>query len=179
MEDPLKIYQSLNDHHIILSYNGTLTSEVIDHLVLLAEDRLSSNDVRIGVKRKVINVIVECLQNSFHYCSNVDDQPLITFSPYLVLVQNESEISVISGNYVTADRAEFLEGRLTEFSAYDEDKLKNYYLTTINKEILPEKGGAGLGLIDIIRRSDNNIIFGFNKLENDYILFCLQIKINI
>ena len=38
-----------------------------------------------------------------------------------------------------------------------------------------EKGGAGLGIIDLARKSGNKLNYEFNKVSNEYSFFCLTI----
>ena len=42
---------------------------------------------------------------------------------------------------------------------------------------LSDKGGAGLGFVDMARKSGNQLDYCFVEMDNDNYFFCLKIKI--
>lgn len=180
MLDVHKYYDLLKEENIILSHKGALDGDLIDIIVQLVDKRLFKSKTRTRIKKKVINILVECLQNSFHYTTTFEDdkeQCTLVESPFLILSKHENSYIIFTGNYVTSDRAEHLKERIELVSQLSNKELQEYYIKSLNKDTLPQEGGAGLGLVDIIRRSKHNVSFDFKEVDEVHILFSLLVKI--
>jgi hypothetical protein len=57
------------------------------------------------------------------------------------------------------------------------DELKEYYKEILNNDEFSDKGGGGLGMIDIARKSGQKLNFNFIEVDNQYSFFSLSIKI--
>ncbi|EAY26848.1 conserved hypothetical protein [Microscilla marina ATCC 23134] len=192
-----KYYKMLKDESIILSHNGALDSEVIDLLLDLTDKKLTKLKIRRGVRKKIFNILVECLQNTLHYIKEFDEDIPIVHSPFLIVIKKENSFIISTGNFVTEDRAEFLKTKLSEINTLSQEDLQKHYIQALDKKTLPTEGGAGLGLVDIVRRSKHRVLFDFqeiitsgDRLPNDntsdvgvmedketYLLFNLQIEV--
>ena len=180
MLDTKKFYNLIKTEKVIFSHYGALDAEMIDMIVQLSDKKLAKSRTPLKIKKKVINILIECLQNSYNYINNYLDNSrhdLLTSSPFLIIALNGDGILIYTGNYVTSEVANSLKKRIKELEKMDADKLQNYYIEVLNKEELPTSGGAGLGLVDILRRSKNNVTFELSKMNEDYMLFSLLIKI--
>ena len=161
-----KYYKMLKDENIILSHNGALDSEVIDLLLDLTDKKLTKLKTRRGVRKKIFNILVECLQNSLHYIKEYDEDTPLVHSPFLIIIQKESSFIISTGNFVTEDRAEFLKNKLNEINTLSAEDLQEHYIRALDKKQLPTEGGAGLGLVDIVRRSKHRVSFDFQEIIN-------------
>ncbi|MCU0447292.1 MAG: SiaB family protein kinase [Microscillaceae bacterium] len=175
-----KTYNLLKGEQIVLSHFGRLDGDLVDMLIQLTDKKLSKSNTRIRVRKKIVNILVECLQNSLNYTADLDNSPeaeSIAESPFLILSRQKNGYFIYTGNCITVEQADFLRSKIDELSTLNTEELHNYYLQTLNKETLPDSGGAGLGLADIMRRAKQNVAFEFYDLENGYFLFCLLIQV--
>jgi Family of unknown function (DUF6272) len=175
-----KTYSLLKGEQIVLSHFGKLDGDLVDMLIQLTDKKLAKSNTRIRVRKKVVNILVECLQNSLHYTSDLDNSPetdAIAESPFLILSKQISGYIIYTGNCITQEQAVFLQTKIEELNKLNTEELHDYYLQTLNKDTLPDSGGAGLGLADIMRRAKQNVSFEFYDLENGYFLFCLLIQV--
>lgn len=161
-----KYYKMLKDENIILSHNGALDSEVIDLLLDLTDKKLTKLKIRRGVRKKVFNILVECLQNSLHYIKEFDEDTPLVHSPFLIIIKKENSFIISTGNFVTEERAEFLKNKLNEINTLSSEDLQEHYIRALDKKTLPTEGGAGLGLVDIVRRSKHRVSFDFQEIIN-------------
>jgi len=60
----------------------------------------------------------------------------------------------------------------------DKDELKLYYQEVLNNGNVSDKGTAGLGMIDIARKSGNKLEYQFLPVNDTSSFFCLNIKID-
>jgi hypothetical protein len=95
----------------------------------------------------------------------------------VILSQKKESYFILTGNYITHDKADVLKKRIDEITAFNDEELQKYYIQSLDKDELPKQGGAGLGLIDIIRRSKHNVSFNFKEVDEKYQRFNLLIKV--
>lgn len=175
-----KSYNLLKQEQVVLSHFGKLDGDLVDMLIQLTDKKLAKSDTRIRVRKKVVNILVECLQNTLHYTTQfegVNQDEMIVESPFLILSKQAGGYMIYTGNCMTSEKATFLKERIDEIKDLNAEELHSYYLQTLNKDALPDSGGAGLGLADILRRAKNNVSFEFYDLDNSYVLFCLLIQV--
>jgi len=59
----------------------------------------------------------------------------------------------------------------------DKDGLKSYYKEVLNNGMMSDKGGGGLGMIDIARKSNRKLNYDFQKVDDNHFFYSLNIKI--
>lgn len=167
---------NLND--IMLSFKGDVTTEMLNSMLQIMETKLEKIGEPSKVKKKVYNVLVECLQNLYHHRDEMkrpgkeDDSPAI-----FMIGKSDDDYNVVTGNYIKTDRISRLKSRIDEVNSLDKDGLKKLYQEVLNNPERSEKGGGGLGLIDIARKSGKKLNYDFMEVGDDYSFFSLYIKI--
>jgi len=58
------------------------------------------------------------------------------------------------------------------------EELKTYYLEALGSSELSAKGGAGLGMIEMARKSGNRIEYSFDPVNERMSFFSLVVKID-
>ena len=170
------IHQAMNNRHIILVYEGEFTQEITKSVLSMAERNLESVGEAENIKKKVFKVMVECLQN---ICKHADDhvEEIIDPSAIFLIGRNDDEYAIFSGNTITKENRDFLDGKLGQINSLDKQGLKELYMEMIKSAKLSDKGGAGLGFVDMARKSGNQLDYCFVEMDNDNYFFCLKIKI--
>lgn len=67
--------------------------------------------------------------------------------------------------------------RLESINAMSPEDLKILYKEILNNDRLSEKGGGGLGMIDIARKTGQKLNFNFAEINDKYSFFSLNIKV--
>jgi hypothetical protein len=88
-----------------------------------------------------------------------------------------SEYNIITGNYILNKNVIPLRDKLNRINVMSKDELKEYYKEILNNDEFSDKGGGGLGMIDIARKSGQKLNFNFIEVDNQYSFFSLSIKI--
>ena len=73
---------------------------------------------------------------------------------------------------------EKLKKKIDEINAMTKEELKSYYLESLKNTELSEKGGAGLGMIDMARKSGQKLDYRFDPLNDRFTFFSLMITID-
>ena len=130
------------------------------------------------IKKKVYNVLVECLQNLYHHLDEVSDTESDKIrSAIFTIGKLDNKYSIITGNYILNENINGLRNRLDEVNALSKDQLKDYYKRILNNGEMSMKGGGGLGMIDIARKTGEKLDYNFLEIDNKVSFFTLIIKV--
>lgn len=177
--DIYDFYDKMEKSNIMLSFKGDITSELLTSILQIMESRMESMDEPPKVRRKVYNILVECLQNLYHHIDEVPemDASIAEKSAIFMIGKVDGEYSILTGNYIAGDQVENLKGKLDKINQMSKDELKTYYKEVLNNGEMSAKGGGGLGMIDIARKSGHKLDYNFLPVDNNFSFFSLRIKV--
>lgn len=167
---------------IILSFNGIVTADFLASVLHLMESKMQALDECSRRKKKVFNVLVECIQNLYHH---IDDDVSLNNSKgkeprtaLIMVVKLKEGFLVQTGNYIEREIAVDLEEKLLKINSLDKNQLREYYQDVLSNGEVSEKGTAGLGMIDIARKSGNKLEYEFLDVDEKHCFFSLNVKID-
>ena len=174
------LHRTMMTQKLILVYEGDFTQETTKSILSMAERNLDSSGEDSGIKRKVFNVMVEALQNIVKHSSEQGLQAgsLISKSAIFLISKDDKKYCVMTGNPIHRDRVPKLTQNLSDLNAKDKEGLKELYKDIIKNTQISEKGGAGLGFVDMARKSGEKLVFTFEKMDGDHDFFCLKVNIS-
>lgn len=179
MLDIYDFYDKMERNHILLSFKGDITSELLTSILQIMESKLDNLQEEPKIKKKVYNVLVECLQNLYHHIDQVgivhNDK---TRSAIFMIGRKDNQYTIITGNYIRTENVDGLRDRLEEINAMDPEQLKDYYKKVLSDGEMSAKGGGGLGMIDIARKTGEKLNYSFMPIDDKYSFFSLNIKIS-
>jgi hypothetical protein len=85
---------------------------------------------------------------------------------------------IVTGNYIANENVTGMKNRLDEVNALSKEELKEYYKQILNNGEMSLKGGGGLGMIDIARKTGQKLGYHFEKIDEKVSFFNLDIKIS-
>lgn len=169
------------DGNIILFYKGNVDSDVINHILDTVEDKMETMNEQSRLRKKVYNVLVESLQNLYHHVDKVpadyEDQSADRFG-ILAVKRIDNGFKIITGNFVHTDNVEKLEEKIKRINRSSHEEIKELYKFILNHQRISAKGGGGLGLVDIARKTGNKLEYSFRKYNDKYSFFYLDILVN-
>lgn len=177
--DIYEFYNKMEKSNIMLSFKGDISSELLTSILQIMESKMESLEEPPKIRRKVYNILVECLQNLYHH---IDETPELQSSAadksaIFMIGKENGEYSILTGNYILAEQATNLKERLDRINAMDKDELKAYYKEVLNNGEMSAKGGGGLGMIDIARKSGHKLDYSFLPVDDNFSFFSLRIKV--
>jgi hypothetical protein len=177
-----ELYQAMERDHTMLSFKGVVTADLLSSVLQIMESKLNHVEKSSKTKKKVYNVLVECLQNLYHHNEKIDNEDGIDFlfskSALLMISKNNDSYEVKTGNYIIKKNSENLKRKLDNINDLSKDELRILYKSVLNDGKVSDKGTAGLGMIDIARKSGNKLEYNFLPVDKKYDFFCLNVKIN-
>ena len=175
MED---IYGYMRDQEFLLIYRGEMDVESVEKALGVGETRLNLTTESTKVKKKVFGIMVECLQNIIRH-TDEDIDKVYDNSFILVLSKNNSFYSIITCNIIQNDKTEMLDDTIRKLNEMTPTDLHSLYEKTLCNGYFSEKGGAGLGLIEIIRKSGNKMDYCFTKIDDFFSYLILKVKVGM
>ena len=176
--DIFDYYRKMDRGSIILSYKGNVTSELLTSVLQIMESKMERLNEPVRLKKKVYNVMVEALQNLYHHLDRGQNNGTDPFSTVMFIIGKvQDEYSILTGNYINEEKKNLLKTKLDYINSLDEAELKEFYKNVLNNGIRSEKGGGGLGMIDIARKSGHQLEYNFKRIDTDHFFYSLNIKI--
>lgn len=174
-----EIYESMRTREITLVYEGEITHQITKAFTSLAELDMVKEEEEGSIQRKVFHVMVECLQNiSKHADSPQSDEFLYSGRGIFMVSRGDDCYNVISGNLVDVAKVEKLQASLDHVNSLNKEELKALYKAQMRDGRLSDKGGAGLGFIDIARKTGNPLEYHFRDIDEKTMFFILTSKID-
>ena len=99
-------------------------------------------------------------------------------SAIFMIGKSDGQYNIITGNYISNDNVSGLKKRLDEVNSLSKEELKDYYKQILNNGEMSLKGGGGLGMIDIARKTGQKLGYTFQNVDTNLSFFSLNIKIS-
>ena len=172
-----KEYPFLNESEINLVYEGEITHQITKAFTQITEAKLGSLEEAASVQRKVFHVMVECLQNIDKHGDKIEKDDKLPARGLFIVSKCENSYCVITGNIIDNKKVPGLKETLEIINNTDKDTLKKRYKEQIKNGSLSDKGGAGLGFIDIARKTEEKYNFHFIDIDKNVSFFIIKTTI--
>ncbi len=177
--DVFDIYDKMERNNILLSFKGEITSDLLTSVLQIMENKMENMQEEPKIKKKVYNVLVECLQNLYHHLDEIAETESDKIrSAIFTIGKLDNKYSIITGNYILNENITGLKTRLDEVNSLNKEELKEYYKKVLNNGEMSLKGGGGLGMIDIARKTGEKLEYNFLEIDNKVSFFTLNIKVS-
>ena len=164
----------------VLHYKGKFTFERIGILLNDLKNKRETYQIDPVQYKKLLTLMIEILENVLKYSDHFEvfvlDHP--DFQPEFELILNDDGFILTSRNPVKERDKNEITRRIDKINTSDEDELKKIYRDTITNGIFTEKGGAGLGFIEMAKITTNTLVFSFETIEKGFSYFELVLHIN-
>ena len=171
------IERMMVENQLLLAYKDNINEETSDQLIAMVDSKMIGFDEEKKIKKKVFNVLVECLQNVSRHAE--PDKGQDHESSILLIGRNENSFFIITGNMMSNEKTSHLKEKLDQINKLKPDEIRDRYKELMTQMEFSEKGGAGLGLLDIARKSANKFEYDFRKLGDKKTYFTLKVSIPV
>jgi hypothetical protein len=171
-------YNKMEKGNILLSFKGEFTSDLLTSILQIMESKMETLEEPPKIKKKVYNILVEALQNLYHHLDDDYFMSKLNQKSALFMIRKlDGVYSIMTGNFIATENADIMKARLDKINLMDKDQLKSYYKEVLNNGEMSLKGGGGLGMIDIARKSGKKLEYEFNRIDDKSSFFSLNIKV--
>jgi hypothetical protein len=162
----------------IINFEGSISFETMEQLLNQLKAARQFDALRKPVKKRVYGTVVETIDNIFKYATPFKGQDLLLRRPPKIHVKKINGRFIVSaGNLIKKDQINGLKDQLNRVNGMNDQELKMLYEEVINKDASEEDSGAGLGLITMAMRTDEDIRYEFDPVGPKHAYFIMHITI--
>ena len=173
----LGLYDDLEDQGIILVYVGKFNHKITKLFTALTEDETDLNKESKSLKRKLHHSVVEILQNMTKHSTQLFTD--VKFGKGMFLLgRKDDSYYIYTANKIYNEEIPKLTSALDSVNNATPEELKAMYKEQLRGGTLSNRGGAGLGLIDISRKTGSVLEYSFLQINDKekYFIFKVEIK---
>ena len=158
-------------------YRGEFTQNLQQHILSLAEKNIDKDRISGKIKKRIFHIMVESIQNISRHGDAREDSNEITSSFFSIQKENKWYY-ITTGNIIENNKIDNLKSKLDKINSLDAEELDKFYREVLGNGQLSSKGGAGLGLIEMVRKSGNKLSYHIEKVNEENSFFYLHSNIN-
>lgn len=138
---------------VVFEHRGVLDQATVQQLLNMAEEVSIEAKDPLPLRKRLFNVLVEGLENVHHHISEEQRS-----TAWAVLVKSTGGYRISLGNAMPVAMAALLSHRVGILNEMDEVDLKDHYMRLLANDARTERGGAGLGLLTMARKTTRPMV---------------------
>jgi hypothetical protein len=181
MLDHLYYFKSdLDQQGIFFCFSGPMSQTLLMEVGDTLRNKMAKEQTSPSTILKVFAMFIEQVQNIIRYSAEevIFDESSGGLRNGIVVVGYENgHYYVLCGNMVENEDVSFLSEQLQKLQIMNKEQLKTYYKEQRKKAPHEKSKGAGLGFIELARRSVTPIQFDFRNIDEKHSFFSLKTEI--
>ena len=158
----------------MLLHKGKVSFDLISVILDSLEHSVGTIEEDRQVRKKFNNILTESVQNIGHHASKTDP---IGNTDLIMVLSRKRFYKIVTGNLIPNNEVETIREQLEKINAMDTTELRAYYKQVMAEEDFSDKGTAGLGFIDMARKTGQKLDYKFFEMDHDSSYFSLSVKI--
>lgn len=168
--DSVSLYEDMLKEHVVLLRKGDFSQESILPLFKLFESNLQIKKEDLVFKKKSLYILIELLQNMNRHAVSMNGSKEGLF----IISMKNGEYTMETGNFIKKEKSHILKGHLDSLVGLDKIQLSKRYKQQLMDNSVREEEGAGIGIIEMFRQSDGEIMYNFTSVDEELDFFSLS-----
>jgi len=168
------LHDLMNTRNLYIIHKGDFSNDTLLPIIHVVEKSLETHLAKM-VHKRIFHLLVELLQNiSLHgFSTHIRKEAIFTIG------QQNDEINISTGNYIENQYVDKLKNHLLHISSIDHQEFDKLYKETLIRDSISVKGGAGVGLLDVVKECEQKIKFDFFPVDDQKSFFSISVLFNI
>ncbi|MBI2259231.1 MAG: hypothetical protein HYU67_10090 [Flavobacteriia bacterium] len=154
-------------------YYGKMNQDLIVSAIHMLENKLIIENFAKTLISKAKIISIEMLQNIVKH-----QQVHPEIFPYFIVGIDKNSLVFFSGNVVNTLDKEVICKNMDKLKLLKNSNIKENYKYALKNTTISSEGNAGIGLLDIVYRSGNQVNYHFDEFNNQIYTFNLQVLLN-
>jgi hypothetical protein len=168
-----RLFNRFKNDHFSLVYMGRFDDELT--ATIMRANEVSIQEPQM-LKKRLSFLIAECFQNIIRHEDKPDIITRTNNKPKVLLVRNIGNKHYISSsNLISNTKKEDLISKLKTINTLSSEMLKSVYMDAFENNDMSDKGGAGLGLLEMARKTGSPLQYAFEFVNYFSSIFYFQI----
>ncbi|WP_322029451.1 biofilm regulation protein kinase SiaB [Paraburkholderia sp. J76] len=173
--DLLAMRESYSRHHILLCFNGPISRSLIEEIGNALRNYMHGEQANLSESMDVFSVYIEMTQNIRHYSMEHGYNEQNASATVAIGKNEDSRYVVSAGNLVELEDGRELVRTIEALARLDKAQLKAAYKEQLRRpRDLNVGSGAGLGLLDIARKSSAPLLTSLTEQPGGLAFFSLR-----
>ena len=170
MDFTRRIRSMLMEQRLMFVYRGVVTNENSVTLLMLLEKEMETSEFGFIGRKRLFMFVLESLQNVSRHSNGAphSNMSLVVYSKV------DSGYTVTTANVISTANTMELRKRLDEINSLQSGEIRNVYRQMLSNSEFSSRGGAGLGLIEMAKKTGNKLDYDFLELDDQNSYFILS-----
>jgi hypothetical protein len=177
----LEYYKKMCERNIVLDFQGAISQDMVVGMAELLKNKSSQEFGRTNIVKKLFSIFIEMAQNIAIYSAErvyLDVHHGDVGAGIIVVTEENNNYTITSGNLVKNKSISKIIEHCQRINRMEKGELRQFYKAQIKSSRRRGKKGAGVGLIDIARKSGNAIRYGVTQVDDINSFLVLSVKIH-
>ena len=174
------LYKEFKNERVLLAYFGVFSNRITRMLVELSESYLlKEKHLKKGISKRASFLLIESFQNIIKH-GLIEKDPIsdLQYNKDFFQIKIMKDRIVFSSANVLLDReVDELKDKIIHINSLDRSELREFRNEILANSELSEKGGAGIGLIEMVRKTGLPLLHKIVQLKIGYSLLFLSLEL--
>jgi hypothetical protein len=160
----------MEKERLMFVYRGVVTNENSASLLMLLEKEMETSEFSFIGRKRLFMFVLESLQNVTRHSdrNHLGEMSLVVYS------KTGNGYTVTTGNVIETKSIGGLKEKLDEINNLEAGEIRSVYREMLSHSEFSNKGGAGLGLIEMAKKTGNKLDYDFITLDDRFSYFVLS-----
>ena len=172
--------ETVEKESIFLYFSGTISQDALIGIGKSLRSNLRFSHIKQDQAIKIFSVFIELMQNIKNYSSEiikVDNKSCGVGSIAIGELKDNKQFFVICGNPILNNKVTKLENRINRLNSMSKDELKQFYRQERQREPDSDSKGAGIGFIEMARKSSELLEYKITPIDDKNSFFTLKVTV--
>ena len=153
--------------------------EVIDDILLKLKNYLQEKQIELVIRKRVYTLAVECLDNIYKHADHTNhiSEIISEYPPRFIIEKIYDDFQINTGNIILDINKGKITDKLENLNKLSLEDINILYKKSLTNAEISDKGGAGLGLIVMAKITTQKIKYDFQKINDKFFYFAMQLTI--
>lgn len=158
-----QLFQNIEKNDLEYIYRGDITAKLVSNILDLAKSNLENGET-VRVKSRIYFIMGEGLQNITRHQENFNIKKKENNS-IIVINKRKTKYTITTGNVIKKENIKSLKEKLEKINNMSVKELRSFARFIRNSQAITDKGGASLGLVEMAKRSGNQLLYSFSDID--------------
>jgi len=168
--------EKLKSDELSFIYLGKFENSVLGFATEILKGHMTQAADTEGKKNKMSFLMIESFQNILRY-GVLGRKENETSGEIFMVRKTSSSYYITTGNFVSNDNIAPMREKLERVNSLDAEDLKKLFLETLQNKKISQQGGAGLGFMEMVRKTKEKLDFDFVEISPERSFFYFQLRL--
>lgn len=169
-------YDNLTQKPVAYSFFGSIQPNQMNDILSELEQFLDGNIEKRIIRKKLFHILVEITQNLQNHFDGSKDLNGHN-EAFIIVKELKNGYGIVTGNYLFSKDVPGIRTRIEMVNAMSDSELKDLYRGILNFGGVTDGGGAGLGFVDLARKSGEKLAYKFEEIDDKFSFFTLEVTV--